>query len=269
MYNCAIENTKHKLSWRYNMDNWDSEHYKQHALAQESAALKILKNINLQGNERILDIGCGDGKITEQIAKNVPNGEVIGIDSSPNMIKQATSDYSHIPNLKFLREKAETFTFKEKFDLVTSFFALHWVKDHSLVLKNILSALKKGGRIVLLMVSGGDPLIGEVFERDPWKSLIQKQEEKYFIHTENEYHNLLNLLGFIENRVETVELTHQFSDIEELTQQFMTWVPFATGLHQDQSLQFSREIAENIALDQGVRTNINLISSMLFVDAHL
>ena len=250
------------------MSDWDAKFYKKEAGLQENAALRILKRISFQGNERVLDIGCGDGKITKKIAELVPEGEVIGIDPSREMINEALADYSHISNLNFLQERAENFNFEKKFNLITSFFTLHWVRDHGMVLKNVKLVLKKGGKILFLMVSGGDPKIGEVFERDRWKSRIEEHfSKKFSIITEKDYHHLLDRYGFEKICVELIGLTYQFDTIKELEHYFMTWLPYATGLSHEECLKFAAEITENICLHQKKRTNIDLKTSMLLVEA--
>ncbi len=250
------------------MSNWDAKFYKKQAGLQENAALRILERIYFEGDERVLDIGCGDGKITKKIAEMVPEGEVIGIDPSREMINEALADYSHISNLSFLQERAENFNFEKKFNLVTSFFALHWVRDHGMVLKNVKSVLKKGGKILFLMVSGGDPKIGEVFERGHWKSRIEKHfSKKFSMVTEKDYHRLLDHYGFEKICVELIGLTYQFDTIKELEHYFMTWLPYATGLSHEECQRFAAEIAENICSYQKKRTNIDLKTSMLLVEA--
>jgi trans-aconitate methyltransferase len=59
---------------------WDSEDYLKHSSAQYKWAKELLGKLDLQGTESILDIGCGDGKITAMIASLVPSGDVVGID---------------------------------------------------------------------------------------------------------------------------------------------------------------------------------------------
>ena len=63
----------------------------------------LIAQLKLKGDERILDIGCGDGKITAEISSLVPNGSVLGIDSEPDMIKFALSKFStsNFSNLEF------------------------------------------------------------------------------------------------------------------------------------------------------------------------
>lgn len=68
------------------MYHWDPSDYEKNSSAQERAAESVLSGLKLRGDESILDIGCGDGKVTAKIAALVPQGKVTGIDSSPEMI---------------------------------------------------------------------------------------------------------------------------------------------------------------------------------------
>ena len=97
-------------------DRWDGEHYKNNSNTQQGIALPILNTFSFKGNEHILDIGCGDGNITAELANEVPNGSVIGFDISENMVKTALKDHSKIKNLSFKVADACDFSFDKKFD---------------------------------------------------------------------------------------------------------------------------------------------------------
>lgn len=68
---------------------FDGEKYKNASTHQKEWANKILGELQFAGNETILDLGCGDGVITNQLAEMVPDGKVLGIDASKGMIKTA------------------------------------------------------------------------------------------------------------------------------------------------------------------------------------
>ena len=73
---------------------WDAKDYAKNSQNQFQWAKELIPKLKLQGNEALLDIGCGDGKITAEIAKALPNGKVVGIDSSPEMIKLSKNHFS-------------------------------------------------------------------------------------------------------------------------------------------------------------------------------
>jgi trans-aconitate 2-methyltransferase len=75
--------------------------YRDNSDSQERFALAGLDRLTLKGNEHVLDIGCGDGRITAEIARRVPAGRVLGIDASPNMIAACIEAYRGHANLSF------------------------------------------------------------------------------------------------------------------------------------------------------------------------
>lgn len=93
--------------------------------------------------ERILDLGCGTGQLTADIAAT--GAQVVGLDSSPEMLGQARQNYRH---LKFVLADATSFRFDEPFDAVFSNAALHWVKNAEAAVECIAAALRPGGRFV-------------------------------------------------------------------------------------------------------------------------
>jgi len=133
------------------MYHWDPSDYEKNSSAQERAAESVLSGLKLRGDESILDIGCGDGKVTAKIAALVPQGRVTGIDSSPEMIDFARKRYpsTQFPNLSFDRADAQKLDYNSEFDLVVSFACLHWIKDHIAVLRGIKQSLKPAGKMVI------------------------------------------------------------------------------------------------------------------------
>ena len=134
---------------------WDPACYERSSSAQFGWAMDIISGLKLDGGERVLDIGCGDGKVTARLASLVPDGEAVGIDLSRDMIAHARERHSreNHSNLLFEVRDALQLDYREEFDLVVSFACLHWIRDHSTVLKGILRALKPGG---LLLCQCGD-----------------------------------------------------------------------------------------------------------------
>ena len=122
---------------------WNADDYAANSSAQTQWAQEIISKLDLRGNEVVLDVGCGDGKISAQIARVVKDGEVLGIDLSADMIRRASQTFpsSSNPNLEFLRMDAAGMALPQRFDIAFSNAALHWVQDHPAVLRGVRSCL--------------------------------------------------------------------------------------------------------------------------------
>ncbi|MFN0065261.1 MAG: class I SAM-dependent methyltransferase [Chlamydiales bacterium] len=114
--------------------------------------------LRLQGTEHVLDFGAGDGKLTAQIARLVPEGSVVGVDLSDQMVCFANKMFP-FPNLLFVATQDALFSnmyFPEKFDLVTSFFTFHVIPDPVPTLQNIREHLQPNGTLLLCFTTGGN-----------------------------------------------------------------------------------------------------------------
>jgi len=131
--------------------SWDAAAYAANSVVQHTWARELMAKLNLRGNKHILDVGCGDGKVTAEIAHAIPRGAAIGIDASPQMIEFARRTFprSKFPNLEFRVMDARQIRFARQFDLVFSSAALHWVDDHRAFLRGAAACLRSGGRLVV------------------------------------------------------------------------------------------------------------------------
>lgn len=119
----TLYESKHSFVWQYGAD--------------------LLELLSPQQGERILDLGCGTGQLTQAIAAQ--GAIAIGIDKASTMIEQAQKNY---PDLRFEVADAINFHFEEPFDAVFSNAALHWIKQPELVIACIWESLKPAGRFV-------------------------------------------------------------------------------------------------------------------------
>jgi trans-aconitate 2-methyltransferase len=130
---------------------WDAELYEAKHGFVWSYGEDLLALLKPLPGERILDLGCGPGQLTNQIAK--AGADVVGLDASPEMIGQARQNF---PKLKFVLENAGAMQFEEEFDAVFSNAALHWMLNASDVLRAVAKALRPRGRFVLEMGGKGN-----------------------------------------------------------------------------------------------------------------
>jgi trans-aconitate methyltransferase len=136
---------------------WNPEDYEKNSSQQQLWARDLLAKFEFNGDETVLDIGSGDGKVTAEIASHVPRGTVLGVDLSPDMVRTARERHvARHPNLRFAVGDASRLTFDEDFDVVFSNATLHWVLDHRPVLAGISRSLHHGGRVLLEMGGRGN-----------------------------------------------------------------------------------------------------------------
>jgi trans-aconitate 2-methyltransferase len=122
---------------------WDPGLYDgKHAFVWQYGA-SLLELLAPKPGERILDLGCGTGHLTAQIADR--GADVLGIDSDEAMIEQARRGY---PKIRFERQDARDFHFSEPFDAVFSNAVLHWIREPERAIACVRRALKAGGRFV-------------------------------------------------------------------------------------------------------------------------
>ena len=122
-WNAGLYEAKHSFVWQFGRD--------------------LLQVLAPQTGERILDVGCGTGRLTAEIAG--AGAEVLGIDYSPTMISQARGNY---PILVFETQDARHMPYFGEFDAVFSNAALHWIQPAEDAAASMARALKKGGRLV-------------------------------------------------------------------------------------------------------------------------
>jgi len=158
---------------------WNAGDYAKHSSSQYEWAKELIPKLKLSGNEALLDIGCGDGKITVALAKNLPRGCVVGVDSSEDMITLAQSNFPQdaYPNLSFQKMDARALSFQEKFDSVFSNAALHWVIDQQSVLHGVQRSLKRGGRLLFQMGGKGNAhdilaVLDDLLREEQWQKFF-------------------------------------------------------------------------------------------------
>lgn len=126
-----------------NVQQWNANLYDTKHKFVSSLATETVELLSPKVGERILDIGCGTGHLTQEIANC--GAEVLGVDSAETMILQARQNY---PNLQFAVMDAINLEFTEEFDAVFSNAVLHWIKQPEKVIAGVWKSLKPGGRFV-------------------------------------------------------------------------------------------------------------------------
>ena len=126
---------------------------------------RVLARLPLRGDETVLDAGCGTGRLTAELLEALPNGHVIAVDLSANMLAEARRHLEPVARgrVSYLQADLQTLTLDEPVDAIFSTAALHWVRDHELLFQHLIACLKPGGWLVAQC--GGGPNIASVLER--------------------------------------------------------------------------------------------------------
>jgi trans-aconitate methyltransferase len=175
------------------MAEWNASGYEAISSLQETLATEELARVTLGTSDRVLDVGCGNGKITAAIAGRIPEGFVLGVDPSRNMIDFAREHYGSIRrNLRFEVGDARNLPYAREFDRIVSFNAVHWVPEQAAVLRSIRTALKPDGEALLRFVPAGprtslEDVIEEVCRFPQWLGYFQARQKPYVHPTPEGY----------------------------------------------------------------------------------
>jgi trans-aconitate 2-methyltransferase len=251
-------------------DLWDGKQYRDNSSPQELSAVNIINSIGFKDDDIILDIGCGDGKITQKLCSLASNGKIIGIDPSSNMISEASKITFSCGNLSFFEANAEDFEINIKFDYILSFHSLHWVKDKSKMFHNVFNHLKPNGKFIFVTAGRENHNISNVFTSKQWQNKIGKHGQKFQAGDQNKINQMLVDAGFSIESSKSEYRSSYYDKNEDLVSWLMTWVPYATGLANEESINFANEISENLrkqSISDGVENRIEFKTEMLIVTA--
>ncbi|MBM3199095.1 MAG: class I SAM-dependent methyltransferase [Chlamydiae bacterium] len=153
-------------------DAWNGDAYAKHSSLQKTQAELLLSRIAWEGDEVVLDLGCGDGRMAACLADTLPRGKVVGLDPSLSMLQSAQKFQA--PNLSFIQGRAEDFSLEERFDHVIAVYVMHWVQEQIQALQNIRLHLKEGGRFHFIIAPSKEGLpfdraLKKVLSRACWK----------------------------------------------------------------------------------------------------
>ena len=225
---------------------WDPEDYAKNSSAQLVWARELISRLALKGDENILDVGCGDGKITAEFAAAVPRGSLLGIDSSAAFVDYAREHYppAAFPNLHFEQMDARRIRTDQTFDLIFSNAVLHWVDDHPAFLAGCARALKPGGRLIVSCGGAGNAAeviseLAELIRQPRWAAYFSGFQVPYHFYSTDPYQAWLPEAGFSTTRLELVEKDMVHPGREGLAGWIRTtWLPYTARLPEDQREEF-------------------------------
>lgn len=183
---------------------FNGDEYRDASLHQKEWGSQIISELRLEGNETVLDLGCGDGALTTLLAARVPHGSVLGIDGSQGMIDAASNH--RLPNLAFELKDINDLDYEDEFDLIFSNASLHWVKNHDALLRRTYVGLKNGGLLRLNFAAAGNcptffKIVKEAMGIPQYRRYFQDFEWPWYMPEIEEYQALIKRLPYREAKV--------------------------------------------------------------------
>lgn len=130
--------------------DWDAATYDRVADPMARWGAAVLDRLPLAGDERVLDAGCGSGRVTELLADRLPGGAVVALDASPSMIAEARRRLGRFGNrIEYVvADLGLPLPLAESVDATLSTATFHWVPDHDALFRNLAAVLRPGGLLV-------------------------------------------------------------------------------------------------------------------------
>jgi trans-aconitate 2-methyltransferase len=176
------------------MTEWNAPGYDKISGLQQAMAAEVLAKLDLNNTTQLLDLGCGNGKITAEIARRIPQARILGVDASADMIAFATQHFptADYPNLGFQATDIRNLNIREQFNTVVSFNALHWIPDQDTALQAIYQAMTKDGSAQLRLVPRDkrkslEDVLEETRLSAKWASYFTDFHDPYLHLTATEY----------------------------------------------------------------------------------
>ena len=220
------------------VQSWDPVRYARNARFVSDLALGVVELLDPRPGERILDLGCGDGVLTEKLA--ALGCAVVGVDSSREQVGAAQAR-----GLDARVKDCQALDFNQEFDAAFSNAALHWMKRPDDVLEGVRKALKPGGRFVAEFGGAGcvqkiRSAIGTTLRR---RGLDPALLDPWYFPTADDYGARLEVHGFV---VDYLTLFDRPTDLPgELADWLETFAePFTAALASDDRVEFRHEVQD-------------------------
>jgi trans-aconitate 2-methyltransferase len=151
---------------------WDPKQYHKFQAERAAPFFDLLALVEIRPNLKVVDLGCGTGELTRQLADALPNSDVTGIDSSSQMLEKASAFAS--PNLHF--EQGDQSQLTGEWDLIFSNAALQWSENHGGLIPNFYRKLAAGGQIAVQVPSNHNHISHQIYREtaseEPFKSIL-------------------------------------------------------------------------------------------------
>lgn len=200
------------------MAEWNAKVYERISEPQFAWGRRVLERLPLRGDETVVDVGCGAGRLTELVAERLPRGHVVAMDASAAMVEQARQRLSRFAQrVSFVRADAASYVHRPPADAVFSTATFHWVLDHDALFACIAASLRPGG--LLVAQCGGGANLSRIRQRAArlrssaeLASFFEGFREPWHYATPEETRARLERAGFVDVRAWLEAAPARFDD---------------------------------------------------------
>lgn len=161
------------------MADWNADLYRQFEQERTRPARDLLNRVLINSPSRVVDLGCGPGNSTELLVTQFPGAQIVGLDTSDDMLASASA---RLPACQFVKGDIATWQAGFPADVLYANASLQWVPDHRSLLPRLMSALVPGGVLAIQMPDNFEEpshrLMRQVAGEGPWAAAIGKAAEE-------------------------------------------------------------------------------------------
>jgi len=253
---------------------WDAKLYQEHSKLQYHLGLMVIERLNPRNSEKILEIGSGNGMLTVELAKKIPNGEITAIEVSKEMAEQIMKNFNanNLKNVKLINIDALKINFNNEFDAVFSNSAIHWISDLELLYKLIYNALKNNGRISiqtgLKERNNLTKTVYKLYQIKKFKEYFRKITLPWRFLTIDENIKILKENKFSNINVEPYRFIHEFKTFEDLLGYFKSaaMVPFLNVLPDNLKNVFEEKFLEIYLNENNQKLDITTTRGFIYAE---
>lgn len=223
---------------------WNPDLY--HKFQSERAApfYDLLALVDVRPNLKVIDLGCGSGELTRQLADRLPHSRVTGLDNSPDMLKKAAS----FSTSSLIFQLGDQSTLTGEWDLIFSNAALQWSENHAELIPRLFSCLAPGGQIAVQVPSNHNHISHQIYREiaaeEPFRSILAGFQRHSPVLTIDEYARLLFECGAEAITVFEKVYPHVLEDSDAVVEWISgtALIPYfeRLGSHKDEFLQVLR-----------------------------
>lgn len=215
---------------------WNAASYHRVANPHVNWGRAVLEGLPLRGDETVIDAGCGTGRLTELVLERLPQGRVIAVDQSQNMLEEAHAYLGprFSDRVSFIRADLLALPFEQAADAIFSTATFHWVMDHPALFSRLYAALKPGGWLIA-QCGGGSNIATianralAILRRDPYASRVGPWDGPWNFAGDRDTVARLGSAGFMRAAAEVIHAPVVIDD-EAAYREFLTTVVLGTHL---------------------------------------